>query len=169
MANAELQLGYTEIRAPIAGRTGQRLLHEGALVKANDNNFPLVTINQLAPVAVTYAVPERALDEIREAFAKGQVSVVVTDRNTGTRRENGRLEFIDNTVDPATGNVTVLSAEVGFNKIWGLGYWEGVLYGFTDDGLIITIDRTTGVGTQLYNRPEQFWGAGVTTNAKLAN
>lgn len=73
------------------------------------------------------------------------------------------------TVDPATGTATVLPAAVGFNSIWGLGYWEGVLYGFTDDGLIITIDRTTGVGTQLYDRPEQFWGAGVTTNAKLAN
>ena len=107
VANAELQLGYTEIRAPIAGRTGQRLLHEGALVKANDNNFTLVTINQLSPVAVTYAVPERALEEIRGAQAKGNASVIVTDRNTGIQVENGRLEFIDNTVDPTTGMITL--------------------------------------------------------------
>jgi len=107
VANAELLLGYTEIRAPISGRTGQRLLHEGALVKANDNNFTLVTINQLAPVAVNYAVPERTLDEIREAFSEGHVTVVVTDRNTGIRREDGRLEFIDNTVDPTTGMITL--------------------------------------------------------------
>jgi len=107
VANAELQLGYTEIRAPIAGRTGQRLLHEGALVKANDNSFTLVTINQLTPVAVAYAVPERALDEIRAAFAAGQVTVSVTDRNTGVKRENGRLEFIDNTIDPTTGMITL--------------------------------------------------------------
>jgi multidrug efflux system membrane fusion protein len=107
VGNAELQLGYTEIRAPIAGRTGQRLLHEGALVKANDNNFPLVTINQLAPVAVTYAVPEAALDEIRKAFADGHASVIVTERNTGLTRENGSLDFIDNTVDPTTGMVTL--------------------------------------------------------------
>jgi len=65
LANAELQLGYAEIRAPITGRTGQRLLHEGALVKANDNTFTIVTINQLAPVSVTYSVPERSLTEIR--------------------------------------------------------------------------------------------------------
>lgn len=107
VANAELQLGYTEIRAPIAGRTGQRLLHEGALVKANDNNFPLVTINQLAPIAVTYAVPEAALDEIRGALADGQAKVTVTERNTGITRENGTLEFVDNTVDPTTGMVTL--------------------------------------------------------------
>lgn len=107
LANAELQFGYTEIRAPIAGRTGQRLLHEGALVKANDNNFTLVTINQLAPVAVTYSVPERALDEIREALAAGRATVSVTDRNTGIKRERGQLEFIDNTVDPTTGMITL--------------------------------------------------------------
>jgi len=67
LANAELQLGYAEIRAPITGRTGQRLLHEGSLVKANDNNFTLVTINQLAPIAITYSVPERALENPRGA------------------------------------------------------------------------------------------------------
>jgi multidrug efflux system membrane fusion protein len=107
LANAELQLGYTEIRAPIAGRTGQRLLHEGALVKANDNSFTLVTVNQLSPVAVVYAVPERALDEIRAALAAGLVTVSVTDRNTGVRRENGRLEFVDNTIDPTTGMIAL--------------------------------------------------------------
>ena len=107
LANAELQLGYTEIRSPINGRTGQRLLHEGALVKANDNNFTIVTINQLAPITVTYSVPERSLDEIREALTAKQASVIVTDRNTGTKSENGRLEFIDNTVDPTTGMITL--------------------------------------------------------------
>ena len=107
VANAELQLGYTQIRSPIAGRTGQLLLHEGALVKANDNSFTLVTVNQLAPVAVAYAVPERSLDEVRTAYAAGGVTVAVTDRNTGMKRANGHLEFIDNTVDATTGMITL--------------------------------------------------------------
>jgi len=107
VANAELQLGYTQIRASIAGRTGQRLLHEGALVKANDNSFTLVTINQLAPIAVTYSVPEQSLNEIRSAFTAGHATVSVTERSTGLTRENGRLEFIDNTIDPTTGMVTL--------------------------------------------------------------
>jgi len=107
VANAELQLSYAEIRAPIAGRTGQRLLHEGALVKANDNGFPIVTINQIAPVAVTYSVPESSLDEIRAALAAGVATVDATDRTTGVTRENGKLEFIDNTVDPTTGMITL--------------------------------------------------------------
>lgn len=110
VANAELQLGYTEIRAPIAGRTGQRLLHEGALVKANDNSFGLVTINQLSPIAVTYSVPEGALAEIRAALAAGSATVSVVERNTGLKRESGQLEFIDNTIDPTTGMVTLKAA-----------------------------------------------------------
>jgi len=119
VANAELQLGYTEIKAPISGRTGQRLLHEGALVKANDNNFTLVTINQLAPIAVAYAVPEGALDEIRRAAAANRASVTVTDRATGIQRENGRLEFIDNTVDPTTGMITLKAAfDNGDQALW---------------------------------------------------
>ena len=107
VANAELQLGYTQIRAPIAGRTGQRLLHEGALVKANDNSFTLVTINQLDPVMVTYAVPERTLEEIRAALAAGTATVTVTDRTTGLSHADGKLEFFDNTVDPTTGMITL--------------------------------------------------------------
>ena len=107
VAEAELRLSYTEIKAPIAGRTGQRLLHEGALVKANDNSFTLVSINQLAPIAVAYAVPERTLDEIRRAITEDHVSVTATDRNTGMKHENGKLEFIDNTVDPTTGMITL--------------------------------------------------------------
>ncbi len=107
VANAELLLGYTKIRAPIAGRTGQLVLHEGALVKANDNSFAIVTLNQLAPIAVTYAVPERSLEDIRDALAARRATVTVVDRNTGLVRDQGRLEFIDNTVDPATGMVTL--------------------------------------------------------------
>lgn len=73
------------------------------------------------------------------------------------------------TIDPTTGTATVMNAAIGFNDVWGLGYWAGVLYGFTETGLIITIDTGTGVGTQLFDRSTAFWGAGVTTNAKLAN
>jgi multidrug efflux system membrane fusion protein len=110
VANAELLLGYTEIRAPISGRTGQRLLHEGALVKANDANSSVVAINQLAPVAVAYGVPENALDEIRAALKAGRAGVTVTDRASGLKRAEGKLRFVDNTVDATTGMI-MLKAE----------------------------------------------------------
>jgi multidrug efflux system membrane fusion protein len=105
VANAELQLGYTEIRAPIAGRTGQLSLHEGALVKANDAGFTLVTINQLAPIAVAYAVPEASLAGLRQALAAGVVTVTASPHDGVGQAADGRLDFIDNAVDPTTGTI----------------------------------------------------------------
>ncbi len=107
VANAELQLGYSEIRAPFAGRAGQLLLHEGALVKANDINTSIVTINQLAPIAVAYTVPETALAAIRTAQAEKRAGISITERTTHLVRTDGRLDFIDNTVDATTGTITL--------------------------------------------------------------
>ena len=107
VANAELQLGYTEIKSPFAGRTGQLALHEGALVKANDNNFTIITINQLTPIAVSYSVPESSLDDIRAALTAGTAKVQVKERASGLTRDDGRLDFIDNAVDPTTGMITL--------------------------------------------------------------
>jgi multidrug efflux system membrane fusion protein len=107
VANAELLLGYTQIRAPISGRTGQLILHEGALVKANDVNQSIVTLNQLAPIAAAFAVPERTLNEIRAALTGGNASVAVIDGAAGLTRGDGRLSFIDNAVDATTGTITL--------------------------------------------------------------
>ena len=107
VANAELLLGYTQIRAPINGRTGQLILHEGALVKANDVNQSIVTLNQLTPIAAAFAVPESALGAIRVALAEGRASVAVTDRSSGLVRTDGKLSFVDNAVDPTTGTIVL--------------------------------------------------------------
>ncbi|MBI2514397.1 MAG: efflux RND transporter periplasmic adaptor subunit [Opitutae bacterium] len=105
LANAELQLGYTQIRAPFAGRAGQLLLHEGALVKANDAGTSIVSINQLAPIAVSFTVPETALPLIRAAMSDDSARVAVTERASGVKRTDGKLGFVDNAVDATTGTV----------------------------------------------------------------
>jgi multidrug efflux system membrane fusion protein len=107
VANAELQLGYTEIRAPIAGRTGQLNLHEGALVKANDSGSSLITINQLAPIAVAYSVPEASLAGLHAAMAKGAVVVTASPHDGVGKPVEGRLDFIDNAVDTTTGTIVL--------------------------------------------------------------
>ena len=118
-ANAELLLGYTEIRAPIDGRTGQLILHEGALVKANDVNQSIVTLNQLAPITAAFAVPESALTEIRAALANGRAKVSVSDRTSGVVRTDGKLSFIDNAVDPTTGTIVLKAVfENADHQLW---------------------------------------------------
>ncbi|PTY06419.1 efflux RND transporter periplasmic adaptor subunit [Opitutaceae bacterium EW11] len=121
LANAKLQLSYTEIRAPIAGRTGQLNLHEGALVKANDAGQPILTINQLSPISVAYSVPESVLHDVRAALSAGSVKVTVPARGASTTPLEGRLDFVDNSVDPSTG--TILLKAVFENADRGL--WPG--------------------------------------------
>jgi len=107
VANAQLQLDYTEIRAAIDGRTGQLGLHEGALVKANDAAFSLVTINQLAPISVAFSVPERTLDAVRDALAAGSIAAHVSGRDDASVQADGVVDFVDNAVDPTTGMITL--------------------------------------------------------------
>lgn len=105
VANVELQLSYTEIRAPIAGRTGQLSFHEGALVKTNDSGSSLVTINQLSPIAAVYSVPEVALAGLRASQTAGPVTVTALPHDGVGKLVEGKLDFIDNAVDPATGTI----------------------------------------------------------------
>ncbi len=100
---AKLDIGYCEIRAPLAGRTGNLLVHAGNLVKAND--VPLVVINQVSPIFVSFSVPEEHLGAIRRLNARRPLAVRVTPQDNPDRAAEGRLAVIDNTVDTATGTI----------------------------------------------------------------
>ena len=147
VANAELQLSYTQIRAPIPGRTGQLLLHEGALVKANDVNQSIVTLNQLAPIAATFAVPESELAAIRAAATEGNAAVSVVDRASGLTRGDGKLTFVDNTVDPTTGTIT-LKAEFtnADHALWPGQFVQARLAVGVDRGAIVVPSSAIQVG-----------------------
>ena len=102
---AKINLGYTEIRSPIDGRTGNLMLHPGNLVKANDSASTIVVINQLKPIYVAFNVPEKDLDEVRRDMTGHQLAVVVRPRSRELQAasESGTLSFIDNTVNANTG------------------------------------------------------------------
>ena len=101
---ARVQLSYTKVRSPISGRTGKVILPVGNNVKANDTSA-LVVINQIAPIQVGFAVPDRYLNDIRAFSAKGSLPVRATPQGAQGVEAVGRLTFIDNAVDPQTGTI----------------------------------------------------------------
>jgi membrane fusion protein, multidrug efflux system len=101
---ARVQLSYARISAQIGGRAGRINFQVGNNVKANDTQ-PLLVINQVAPIYVSFAVPERYLHLIRGAGADRQLPVVARQEGAGAPPVSGRLTFIDNSVDLQTGTI----------------------------------------------------------------
>lgn len=101
--NARLQLQYTKIVSPVAGRTGALLVHDGSVVRANDT-APLVVINQLSPVYVSFAVPARLLPQLRNG-ARRDLSVTASPSGDATAPASGTMSFVDNAVDPSTDTI----------------------------------------------------------------
>lgn len=103
VTNAELNLQYTQIRAPIDGRTGSLKFHAGNVVKSPDDI--LLTINQIHPIYVEFAVPEQYLPEIRREMREKALPVSVTVQGMKALSPQGKLTFIDNAVDETTGTI----------------------------------------------------------------
>jgi multidrug efflux system membrane fusion protein len=103
--NAKIQLQYATITAPISGRTGALMVHQGNLVRANDQT-PLVTINQVAPISVAFTIPEARLADLRRYMARGSLTVTATPPN-GDASSSGQITFIDNAVDQSTGTIRI--------------------------------------------------------------
>ena len=103
----QIQLGYTAIAAPIAGRIGAISVSQGALVHASDATA-LLTITEMAPVRVSFDVPQRDLAAFRTALAgKTPPEVTALDATTDKPIATGTLTFIDSTVDTTSGTVTL--------------------------------------------------------------
>lgn len=102
--NARIQLGYCAIRAPQSGRTGALLVHPGTVVKANDAP-DLVTINTLQPVLVSFSIPEGSLPTLRRQLQGGPLQVTALPKGDDQPPAAGRISFLDNAVDPATGTI----------------------------------------------------------------
>ncbi|QXQ04939.1 efflux RND transporter periplasmic adaptor subunit [Sphingosinicellaceae bacterium] len=121
---AQTSLDYLTVRAPVSGRTGEIGYKVGATVRAADT-VPLVTVNQLSPITVRFAVPPERIQTLRNALSQGTVGVLANDRDTGARLASGRLVFLDNNVDPTTGS---LAAKAEFDNGHG-ELWPGGLVG----------------------------------------
>ena len=103
VVNARIQLEYCSIRSPISGRTGAVVLQAGNLVKANEPT--IVTVNQISPIYVSFALPEKRLAELKQAMTSGRLKVEAVNPHDPASRESGTISFLDNTVNPATGTI----------------------------------------------------------------
>ncbi|MGC9948931.1 MAG: efflux RND transporter periplasmic adaptor subunit [Candidatus Sulfotelmatobacter sp.] len=116
LRNIEVQLSYTVIRSPIDGRTGNLMIKQGNVVKAND--VDLVTIHQLQPIYVTFTVPEARLADIKRYMAQGKVKVLAIPPDADDA-QTGDLSFIDNAVDSTTGAIKLKGTFENANrKLW---------------------------------------------------
>jgi multidrug efflux system membrane fusion protein len=115
--NAKLNLNYTTIRAPIAGRTGRLLVRQGNVVRPNSD--ALVVINQLHPILVRFPVVQHDFPAVHRRYAAGNTPVRVVTADSGTVAEAGSLAFLDNAVDSLTGTVTAKARFVNQgNVLW---------------------------------------------------
>jgi multidrug efflux system membrane fusion protein len=100
--NAQTQLSYTTIRAPMSGRTGFRTVDPGNIVHAADTTG-IVTIVKLQPISVVFSAPEDDLPQINEALAAGHVPVTALSSDGLRTMSQGRLALVNNVVDEASG------------------------------------------------------------------
>ena len=119
--NAQATLGYTTIVAPIAGRTGIRMVDEGNIVHASDANSAIVVITQLKPISVLFSLPQQDLGQVNDAFAKAPLTIEAQRPDSDAVIDRGTLRVVDNQVDQTTGTVK-LKAEFPNT---GLALWPG--------------------------------------------
>jgi RND family efflux transporter MFP subunit len=134
--NLKVQKSYTIIRAPFSGRIGAANVKVGNFVRPADT-APLAVINQMAPVYVTFAIPQRVLVDLREAMAAG-VSKVIATIPGHQRSEDGKVAMVENSVDSTTGMVTVRGIMNNANET----LWPGILVATkliirTEDSIVV--------------------------------
>jgi len=101
---AEINLSYTDIRSPIAGRTGSLAVKSGNIVAPNDAS-PLVAVNQMQPIQVQFQLAQQFLPQVRDYDSRHSLKVDVTREDGTGDLDQGRLVFIDNAVNTSTGTV----------------------------------------------------------------
>jgi multidrug efflux system membrane fusion protein len=136
--SATLSVDYCTIRSPVTGYAGRIQIQQGNLVKANDTN-PLITINQVVPIYVTFSVPEQNLADIRTHHAGGELRVNASFANSTRPPIAGKLSSIDNTADPTTGTIKLKAEFPNVDKaLWPGQFVNVVLTLYDQKDAIVT-------------------------------
>ena len=145
--NARLQLAYTTIHAPIDGRTGNLLVQNGNILKANDDT-PIVVINQVHPIYVSFSVPEQHLTEIKKYRTAGSLQVVARPPRQQETLATGELTFVNNAVDTTTAMIQLKATFANENNV----LWPGQ---FVDVAMVITSRTAIVVPSQAIQPGQQ--------------
>lgn len=146
--NARLELDYAAIKSPVSGKAGAILVHEGNIIKANDDRS-LVIINQIQPIYVSFSVPEQQLPAILHYMAesKPQVSAFVLEDETS--QESGELAAVDNSVDKSTGTVRLKGLFANAHKMLWPGQFVRVILKLTDiQGALVAPSQAVQTGIE---------------------
>jgi multidrug efflux system membrane fusion protein len=102
--NAKINLGYTDIRSPLDGRLGARLVDKGNIVHANDNTV-LVMITEIKPIFVSFTLPQETLDDVHEQSKQAPLVALAYSGDGKKQLAEGKLTLIDNAIDQSTGTI----------------------------------------------------------------
>jgi len=117
ITNAMLNLAYTSITSPIDGLAGNQLVFAGNIIKSPDD--AMLTINQIHPIYVSFAVPERYLPEIRRELGRKPLKVETSFTGMTAAPPQGELTFVDNAVDTTTGTIQLKATFANAdNALW---------------------------------------------------
>jgi multidrug efflux system membrane fusion protein len=136
--NAKVQLQYATISAPLSGKTGALMVHEGNLVRANDA-APLVVINQVAPISVSFSIPESRLAELKRFMDRGSLRVTAAPPNDDAPPAAGRITFVDNAVDEETGTIRIKGTFPNADRRLWPGQYVNVTVTLTTDPEAIVV------------------------------
>jgi multidrug efflux system membrane fusion protein len=146
--SAKVQLQYTKIYAPIGGRTGDFLIDQGNVVKANDMPS-LVTINQITPIFVNFSIPEQQLADVKKFSAAGSLRVQAIIAGDTAHPADGKLTFIDNSVDPTTGTIKLKGTfENKDRRLWPGQFVDVVLTLTSQPNSIVVPSQAIQTGQQ---------------------
>jgi membrane fusion protein, multidrug efflux system len=143
--NLKVQKSFTIIRAPFSGRISAANVKVGNFVRPADT-APLAVINQMAPVYVTFAIPQRVLVDLRDAMASGDSRVIATIPGH-ERSEDGKVAMVENSVDSTTGMITVRGIMNNANET----LWPGIL---VNTKLIIRTEEAVTVPSAAVQRSQ---------------
>jgi membrane fusion protein, multidrug efflux system len=136
--NAKVQLSYCYIFAPVDGRTGSLLVNQGNVVRTNDAT-PLVVINQVNPIYVTFSLPEGNLPEIKARMAQSSLKVLAILPQSPDNPEQGNLTFVDNAVDATTGTIKFKGTFANAGRRLWPGQFVKVLLNLTEQPNAVVI------------------------------